>query len=132
MEKSHKLGNLQLAIMRVLWEESEATAVDVHAALYAARRLAPTTIATMLRKMEEKGVVAHRTAGRRFIYRSTVTEEEVKRSMVSELMERLFEGDASELVSHLLAEGEIDRAELDRLRERISARERKAESSNGR
>ncbi len=132
MEKSHKLGNLQLAIMRILWEEGEATAVDVHAALYAARRLAPTTIATMLRKMEEKGVVAHRTVGRRFIYRSTVTEGEVKRSMVSELMERLFEGDASELVSHLLAEGEIDRAELDRLRKRISARERKAESSNGR
>ena len=61
------LGDLQHAIMAVLWERGEATTADVHEALQAERGLALTTIATMLRKMEDKGVVAHRAEGRQYI-----------------------------------------------------------------
>src|SRR4030042_858052 len=71
----HTLGDLQHAIMAVLWERGEATAASVHEALREERGLAPTTIATMLRKMEDKGIVAHRAEGRQFVYRPTVTEE---------------------------------------------------------
>ena len=81
----HTLGELQHAIMRVLWSNGEATTAAVHDALYAERGLAPTTIATMLRKMEDKGVVAHRSEGRQFIYGATVSEDEVRSSMVGEL-----------------------------------------------
>ena len=94
--------------MRVLWQRDEAAVADVHEALLDERGLAPTTIATMLKKMEDKGVVAHRSEGRRFLYRPTVSEGAVRRSMVGELTERLFLGDAAALVSHLLAEHEID------------------------
>ena len=86
----HTLGDLQHAIMGVLWERGEATTAEVHEALREERGLAPTTIATMLRKMEDKGVVAHRAFGRQFVYRPTVTEDLVRRSMVGELVERLF------------------------------------------
>ncbi|HEX2165225.1 MAG TPA: BlaI/MecI/CopY family transcriptional regulator [Thermoanaerobaculia bacterium] len=109
---THTLGDLQLAIMRVLWERGEAAAAEVHEALLAERGLAPTTIATMLAKMERKGVVAHRAEGRRFLYRPTVSEPQVRRSMVGELTERLFGGDRVALVSHLLAEHDLDPAEL--------------------
>ena len=109
------LGELQLAIMRVLWECGEATTAEVHGEL-AERRLAPTTIATMLRKMEDKGVVRHRVQGRQFIYQPTLSEDEVKRSMVGEIVDRLFAGDPAALVSHLVSEHEIDRGELASLR----------------
>jgi BlaI family transcriptional regulator, penicillinase repressor len=105
--------------MAVLWERREATASDVHEALRAERGLAPTTIATMLRKMEDKGVVAHRAEGRQFVYRPTVSEDQVRRSMVGELVERLFAGDPKALVAHLLDENEIDADELRRLRRRV-------------
>lgn len=118
MVRSHHLGALQLAIMRVLWERGEAAAADVHAAL-AAHGLAPTTIATMLRKMEDKGVVAHRTAGRTFVYRAVVRSEQVHRRMVGDLVTQLFDGDPLQLVDHLLREGEIDLQELDALRRQI-------------
>jgi predicted transcriptional regulator len=118
----HQLGDLQLAIMRVLWNEGEATVASVHEALLAERGLAHTTIATMLSKMERKGVVRHRTEGRQFVYRARVSEEEVHRSMVSELTERLFEGRAAALVSHLLTEQEIDAGELAELKRLIEAR----------
>jgi len=117
------LGDLQHAIMSVLWARGEATTAEVHAALQAARGLAPTTIATMLRKMEEKGVVAHRAEGRQFVYRPTVTETEVRRSMVGELVERLFGGDPKALVAHVVSEHEIDARELGDLRRRVGGGE---------
>ena len=121
------LGDLQHAIMTVLWGRGEATTAEVHAALLAERGLALTTIATMLRKMEDKGVVRHRTEGRQFVYRPAVTEDEVRESMVGELVERLFGGDAKALVAHLVSEHEIDATELAKLRRRVAA-EQKPES----
>jgi BlaI family transcriptional regulator, penicillinase repressor len=125
METSHHLGDLQLAIMRVLWSHGEATVADVHEALEAERGLALTTIATMLVKMEKKGVVDHRAEGRRFIYRPLISEGQVRRSMVADLTAQLFRGDVSAFVNHLLSEHEIDAAELKQVREMISAHENK-------
>jgi predicted transcriptional regulator len=101
----------------VLWGSGEATVAQVHRALGDDRAL--TTIATMLSKMEKKGVVTHREEGRQFVYRSTVSEAEVQRTMVASLTDRLFEGDVTALVSHLLTEQEIDVDELERLQELI-------------
>lgn len=119
MSTRYRLGDLQLAIMRVLWERGEAAVTDVHAAIEPERGLAPTTIATMLTKMEDKGVVTHRSEGRRYIYRPTVSEEAVQREMLAELTERLFLGDVAAVVSTLLAEHDVDRDELAALRDLI-------------
>jgi predicted transcriptional regulator len=124
MEASYHLGDLQLAIMRVLWARGESTVADVHEALEPERGLALTTIATMLVKMEKKGVVGHRTEGRRFIYRPLVSEGQVRRSMVADLTAQLFRGDVAALVNHLLSEHEIDPGELSELRNLIAAHER--------
>jgi BlaI family penicillinase repressor len=123
----HRLGDLQLAIMRVIWGRGEASVAEVHETLEPERGLAPTTIATMLVKLEKKGVVEHRTEGRRFIYRPRVSETSVRRSMVAELTSQLFRGDPTALVSHLLSEHEIDPQELAELRRQIAARGREEE-----
>ena len=112
----HTLGELQHAIMQVLWARDEATVAEVHEALFDERGLAPTTIATMLRKMEDKGVVAHRVEDSHFVYQATVSEDAVRSTMVSELLDRLFAGDPAALVSHLVADHDIDEAEVERLR----------------
>ena len=127
MKRSHSLGELQLAIMRILWQQGEATVAEVHSSLLAERGLAPTTVATMLVKMEKKGVVAHRNEGRKFVYHPTITEEQVRRSMVDELTERVFAGNATALVAHLVTEQEIDANELDRLKQLIRLHEEKEE-----
>jgi len=79
MTRTRTLGDLQLAIMRILWQRREATVAEVHRALFDERRLAPTTIATMLVKLEKKGVVTHRLEGRRYVYRPSVEEAEIRR-----------------------------------------------------
>src|SRR5437764_7675109 len=126
-ETPHHLGDLQLAIMRALWRRGEATVAEVHEDLEAERGLALTTIATMLVKLEKKGVLDHRMDGRRFVYQPLVDEGLVRRSMVAELTSQLFRGDVTALVSHLLSEHDIDPAELDELRDLISSREHKEE-----
>ncbi len=127
-----RLGKLQLAIMRVLWRRGEASVAEVHEDLEAERDLAPTTVATMLAKLERKGVVAHRTEGRRFIYLPQVDEEQVRRSMVDDLTVQLFHGDVTALVNHLLSEHSIEASELAELRSLIRARERALEGRQGR
>ena len=120
MGDKHILGDLQHAIMRVLWAEGEATVARVQEALEEERDRALTTIATMLTKMEKKGVVAHKSVGRQFVYRALVEEKSVHRSMVQELTQRLFRGDFGALVSHLLTEQEIDKKEVARLKTLIA------------
>jgi len=118
------LGDLQLAIVRVLWERREATVAEVHDALRD-RRLALTTIATMLRKLEDKGVVRHREQGRQFVYAAVIAADDVQAHMVGDLVERLFDGDPLQLLSHLVREGEIDLRELDALRAEIAAAQKR-------
>lgn len=135
MPKEHSLGDLQHAIMRVLWSSGELPVAEVHQALLLERGLALTTIATMLAKMEKKGVVARRMEGRGFVYFASVTEAQVHRSMVSDLTAQLFDGNAAALVSHLLNEQEIDRGELGeikRLIEEHAARSAKNKRSGSR
>ena len=120
MSDRYQLGDLQLAIMGVLWTRGEASAGEVHAALADERGLALTTIKTMLRKMEEKGIVAHRAEGRTFVYHASIAESEVQKGMVGYVVQRMFAGDGAALVNHLIEAGDIDAAELDELRVRLS------------
>lgn len=123
MSKSKSPGDLQLAILRVLWRRGTARVAEVHADLAPARSLALTTIATMLRKMEARGLCTHELDGRQFVYQATVEEGEVRRDMVSDVVERAFAGDASAVVNHLLREADFDAGDLADLKRMIAARE---------
>jgi predicted transcriptional regulator len=118
------LTALQLAVMRVLWRLGEATVVEVQEGLRAERPLAQTTVATLLSRLEKRGVVAYRTEGRQYVYRAVITEEDVRGSVLAEVTERLFHGELTTLVSHLLAGAEVGAEELAKVRELIEARER--------
>ena len=120
----HRLGDLQLRIMKVLWASGEATVADVHKALGEESGLAYTTIATMLRKMEARGLLEHRLAERSFVYRAAVEEEAVSRGMADHLLERLFEGSLADMVRHLLSNREVSREELSKLEQLIAERKR--------
>ncbi|OHB73715.1 MAG: hypothetical protein A2V70_00315 [Planctomycetes bacterium RBG_13_63_9] len=120
-EPSYRLGDLQLRIMRVLWRSGPASVAKVQDEL-GGEPLAYTTVATMLRKMEDRGLVEHREQHRKFIYRAAVSAEDVTRSMADDLVDRLFEGNLADTVSHLLRTRDVSRKELARLEQLIQAR----------
>ena len=110
------LTGLQLSIMEVLWRRGEATTQESWDALSRRRPLALTTVATILSRLERKGVVTHRREGRQHVYSALVTRAEVRRSKVRDLMENLFDGDAAQLMSHLVRADDVDPDELARIR----------------
>ncbi len=120
---TYRLGDLQLRIMRVLWSLGSARVSDVQDALDG-DRLAYTTIATMLRKMEDRGLVRHEAEQRRFIYMPSVSEEEVTQCMADDMVDRLFEGSLANTVSHLLRTREVTHDELIRLEQLIRQRKK--------
>ncbi len=120
-KRTYRLGDLQLRIMRVLWNLGPASVAQVQDRLEG-DPLAYTTVATMLRKMEDRGLVQHRELRRRFIYETAVTAEDVTRSMADDLVDRLFEGSLADAVSHLLQTREVSPHELARLEQLIQER----------
>ena len=127
MPKSHHLTGLQVALLRVLWQRGEASVAEICEALRPDRTLAQTTVATVLSRLEKRGVVAHRREARQFVYRASITEGDVRGSMVQELTERLFHGDVAELVSHLLSAREIGSDDLARVKLLVEAHEKGTE-----
>ena len=113
---NRQLTALQALVLRQLWEHGEATVTELCEALNKKRRIAPTTLATILTRLERRGVVAHRSRSRQFVYRATVTELEVRRAMVSELIATLFEGDAPALARHLLTAQGVSSADIVQIR----------------
>ena len=122
---TYRLGDLQLRIMKILWDREEATVAEVQERLEG-EPLAYTTVATMLRKMENRGLLTHREEGRRFVYLPAVSAAKVTRSMADDLVDRLFAGSLAETVSHLLETREVSPDELAELQALIAAhKERK-------
>ena len=124
MPANVRLADLQLAIMQVLWERGDATVADVREALRPERKLAYTTVGTMLAKLEAAGYVAHRVDGRVNIYRPLLRRDRVNRSMVSDLADRLFHGDVAEMMCHLLDGCDVSPEEITRLKKLLRDKER--------
>ncbi len=121
-----KLTGLQLAVMRVLWARGEASVLDVQEALREDDRdLAQTTVATLLARLEKRGVAAYRLDGRQYVYRPLISEARVRESVLADVTHGLFGGDVTTLVSHLLSTNEVAEADLARVRALIDARTRK-------
>ncbi len=119
-----KLGDLQLQIMKILWKRKKATVGEVQQDLGKDKALAYTTVATMLRKMEARDLVRHAKEGRNFIYEAVYEKSSVSRNLADDLVERLFEGRLSSLVSHFLSTKDVSEAELDRLEKLVRERKR--------
>lgn len=126
-----QLSDQQLAFMRVLWDRGEATAQDMQAVLgEQGHGLAPTTVATVLSRLERRGLVAHRRRGRQYVYRARAGEQEIRRTMLARLTDFFFGGDPDALVSHLTAGRGLGEDDLEEVRRLIADKERDSRESN--
>ena len=113
------LSDLQLAVMRVLWDKGEASATQVQQALARSRKLAITTVSTLLVRLEKRGVVNHRADGRTFVYRPRVSEVQMRRKTISSVIHNLFRGNPSEVVGQILSERDVSAEDLARMKKLI-------------
>jgi len=118
--------------MKVVWELERATVQDVQSSLARRRRrkLAYTTVMTMLKILTEKGFLRYETEGRAYVYSPTVSREHVERAMVGDLVDRLFDGAAARMALGLIEDSEIDADELQRLRKLIEQKEKESRDAD--
>jgi predicted transcriptional regulator len=116
------LTEAELGIMTILWRLGEGTVADVRAAL--PRRLAYTSVSTLLRILEQKGVVGSRKEGRGHVYRPRVPKETYEAVSLRHLVGRVFDGAPVSLVRRLLEQEELSPEELRELRRLVARKAR--------
>ena len=111
----------EMEILKVLWETGPSSVRDVFRRLSLDKDLAYNTVQTLLRIMEEKGLVVHHAQGRTFVYTPCFTRDE----STARFLERVFDGAVGELVQSLLRNETIAPDELDRIQAMIKEARRK-------
>ncbi len=118
MTDSVKLSDQQYQLMQALWQLGEGSAKTVQNQA-SHMGLAHTTVATILTRLEKKGVLSSRTEGRERVFKPTVSEGAVRRSMVSSLVGTLFKGDDRQLLAHLVKESDLQADDLDEIQKML-------------
>jgi BlaI family transcriptional regulator, penicillinase repressor len=116
------LGELQLAVMNVMWELGEATVGQVRDQLPAEKELAYTTVLSVMQKLEKAGWLKHRSDGRTYIYAPRRSREDAERSALRQFTERTFGGDPLMLFQHLLDDDRMTESELAEFRKMLERR----------
>lgn len=116
-----RLGRLELQIMNAVWDRGKATVHDVKNAL-SRRKPAYSTILTMMRKLEAKGYLKHEVDGRTYVYLPLISQQAVRHGVLGDLVERLFEGSTSLLLTSLVEQNRISENELRQIRKLIEER----------
>lgn len=116
------LTTVELELMQVIWDLGECSIRQVHAALPKGRDLAYTSVATMMKILEQKGALSRGTADRTHTYKSRITREEYEVASLRFLSENVFKGDRSSMVMRLLDEADLSPEELASIRKLVDER----------
>jgi BlaI family transcriptional regulator, penicillinase repressor len=118
-----QLGDLETAVMSVVWEKGKATVQEVQDTLSQQRPLAYTTVMTVMSRLAEKGVLNREKEGRAFVYTPAIPQERTAGSLLQSLVRRLYDGATGKAIAQLLeTEEDVDDAELERLEQLIRAK----------
>jgi BlaI family transcriptional regulator, penicillinase repressor len=121
------LGELQRAVLEVIWERGEASVHEVRDHLERKKALAYTTILTTLQKLEKAGWLGHKAAGKSYVYFPVRTREEAGAGSVRRFLKQVFEGDAVAMFQHLIRESALSEDDLQELRGMIEEKRRETQ-----
>ena len=122
MKPKEKLTPRELAIMQIVWDRGEAAVRDVHEALSRERKVAYTTVMTLMNILATKGHLARRQEDRAYVYSPARPRQQVVGRLVRDFVDRVFSGSAQPLLLHLVKHEKLtaaERAELKRIIETL-------------
>jgi BlaI family penicillinase repressor len=119
--KKSGLTDQELEIMKVVWKLGTATVREVYEELLQNRKIAYTTVQTMMGVLENKGRLKKTTADKAYVYRPAQPQSEVVGGMVGDFVKRVFNGSAKPLLVHLVESKRISQAHLDEINELLKA-----------
>lgn len=114
----------ELQILQVLWERGPSTVREVHDALQAEKALGYTTVLKLMQIMTAKGLVRRDEQQRAHVYEAQQPAEKTKRQLAADVLQRVFDGSARELMLHALATQRSSKKEIEELRSLLDEHER--------
>jgi predicted transcriptional regulator len=114
--RSKTLTEQELEIMKIVWDRGHATVRDVYETLLGRRRVAYTSVMTMMNILEQKGHLKRKQVDRAYLYESTKPRAQVTRGMVREFVDRVFNGSAEPLLLHLVEDEKLTEKDLDEMK----------------
>ena len=124
------LGGTEMEVLRHVWDLGRATVRDVHDRIRYDRRIAYTTVMTVMKNLAEKGYLSFERDGQTYVYRAERRPEEVRGTVLSGILDKVFGGDPASLVQTLVQADALSDADRDRLRQIIDGFEDDAPQSN--
>ena len=119
------LTDQELEIMKIIWTRGTATVRDVYEELLTRRKIAYTTVMTMMGILEQKGHLKKSADERAYVYTPAQPQREVVGSMVHDFLKRVFNGSAKPLLVHLAEDEKLSTEELDEIRKLLKDKRRK-------
>jgi predicted transcriptional regulator len=116
----------ELEILKVVWQLEHATVRDVHRELEKHRKIAYTTVLTMMGILEHKGHLKKKEGDRAYIYSPAQPQAKVREKMVNEFVNRVFNGAAKPLLVHLMEDQDISREDLDEIEKLLREKRKKS------
>jgi BlaI family penicillinase repressor len=113
--RSPTLTEQELEIMKIVWERDTATVRDVYEAILERRKVAYTTVMTMMKILENKKYLKKTLAERAYVYRPAQPKGQVIGDMVRDFVNRVFNGSAEPLLLHLVEEHDLSPEELEEI-----------------
>lgn len=112
-------SNSELEILRILWKKGMRTVREVHDSLSRERDIGYTTVLKTMQIMAEKKLVERDESERSHVYTAAVEEKYIKRRLVADLLDRVFDGSSAKLVMHALSEKQASPEDLKKIRQMI-------------
>ena len=122
---SRKPTPSELEILQVLWERGPSTVREVHEALGNKRPIGYTSVLKLMQIMTAKGTLRRNEQQRAHVYEAVQPAEKTKRQLALDVLQRVFDGSASQLMLHALADRKASKEEVDELRRLLNDYERK-------
>ena len=120
--KKPVLTSQELEIMKVVWSSGASTVRGVYEALLERRKIAYTTVMTMMNILEQKGYLKKTQKDRAYVYQATKPQKQVIRGMVREFVDRVFNGSAEPLLLHLVEDRRLSEEDLEQIRGMMKAK----------
>jgi predicted transcriptional regulator len=113
--RSSILTEHELEIMKIVWQRDSSTVRDVYEALLEKRKIAYTTVMTMMKVLEQKKYLKKTQTDRAYVYRPAQPQRQVIGAMVRDFVNRVFNGSAEPLLVHLVEEHDLSREDLEEI-----------------
>jgi BlaI family penicillinase repressor len=122
--RPNSLGELEQLVMDQIWSRGSATAEQCREALLQRHAMKDSTVRTVLRRLEEKGFLSHKVEGRTYIYRALQARRNIAARAVSHIVDRFCGGSVEQLLVGMVENEVLDRAELQRLAQKIAEKKK--------